>query len=362
MNYEEFKKRLMEEVKENLYERNINVDIITTMVEKMNQTYEAMTVMPEGSKIGMNLNFQVYYDAYESGLELEYIVDRVVNDIESHLPEMPTVDLAELTNYKVMKDKIAMEVVAYDRNEELLSKVPHKRMEDMAVIYRFELNMDPKNRSTILVTHSLMEQMGITHEQLHEDALKNAPVMRPAVIQGMTEVLMEMMGPEMGGVLGDMELPQEEFMYVASVLSKTAGAGVLAYQEFLDQAAERLGGDFFILPSSIHELLLVPDDGTKSFHELQAMVKEVNATQVSPEEKLTDSVYHYDCKEKVFELAEKFELRKHEKSKEILENKEKPKEKESILEDLSKKKDRIARNPAKNTVEKKDKLKGGEAL
>ena len=72
-------------------------------------------------------------------------------------------------------------------------------------------------------------------------------------------------------------------MYVASVPNKTAGAGVLAYQEFMDQAAERLGGDFFILPSSIHEVLLVPDDGAKSFHELQAMVREVNATQVSPE-------------------------------------------------------------------------------
>ena len=362
MNYEEFKAKLTEEVKENLYERNINVDITTTMVEKMNQTYEAMTVMPEGSKIGMNLNFQVYHDAYESGLDLDYIIDRVVNDIESHLPEMPTVDPAQLTNYEVMKEKLAMEVVSYDRNEELLVKVPHKRMEDMAVIYRFELDMDPRNRSTILVTHSLMEQMGINHEQLHEDALKNAPVMRPAVIQGMTEVLMEMMGPEMGGLLEDMEIPQQEFMYVASVPNKTAGAGVLAYQEFMDQAAERLGGDFFILPSSIHEVLLVPDDGVKSFHELKAMVEEVNATQVAPEEKLTDSVYHYDCKEHIFELAEKFEARKHEKSMETVENKERPKEKESILVDLNKKKEEIARNPAKNAMEKKDKVKGGEAL
>ena len=362
MNYEEFKERLMEEVKENLYERDINVDITTTMVEKMNQTYEAMTVMPEGSKIGMNLNFQVYYDAYESGLELDYIVDRVVNDIESHLPEMPTVDPDQLTNYEVMKDKIAMEVVSYERNKELLLKVPHKRMEDMAVIYRFELNHEHEARATILITYDLMGRMGITHEQLHEDAMKNAPQLRPAVIKGMSEVIMEMMGEEAIELYGEEPFNAEEMLYVATVPDKTAGAGVLAYETFLDQAAERLGGDFFILPSSIHEVLLVPDDGVKSFHELKAMVEEVNATQVALEEKLTDSVYHYDCKEHIFELAEKFEARKHEKSMETLKNKEKPKEKESILVDLNKKKEEIARNPAKNAMEKKDKVKGGEAL
>lgn len=77
----------------------------------------------------------------------------------------------------------------------------------------------------------------------------------------------------------------------------------------MDQAAEKLGGDFYILPSSIHEILLVPDNGDKTADDLRDMVREVNATQVSPEEKLTDNVYHYDSKEHIFELAEKFEAR-----------------------------------------------------
>lgn len=81
----------------------------------------------------------------------------------------------------------------------------------------------------------------------------------------------------------------------------------------MDQAAEKLGGDFYILPSSIHEILLVPDNGDKAADDLRDMVREVNATQVSPEEKLTDNVYHYDSKEHIFELAKKFEARQQKK-------------------------------------------------
>ena len=85
----------------------------------------------------------------------------------------------------------------------------------------------------------------------------------------------------------------------------------------MDQAAERVGGDFFVLPSSINEILLVPDNGDMTADALRDMVKDVNAKEVSPEERLSDNVYHYDSKDHVFELAEKFEARQQEKKTEI---------------------------------------------
>ena len=109
--------------------------------------------------------------------------------------------------------------------------------------------------------------------------------------------------------------PEDEQMYVATVPDKVHGAGVLAYQDFMDKAAERAGGDFFILPSSIHEILIVPDNGKMNLKDLEAMVREVNVTQVSPADKLTDSVYHYDSKEKIFELGEKFVERQAERGR-----------------------------------------------
>ena len=121
---------------------------------------------------------------------------------------------------------------------------------------------------SILVTNKLLDSYGITPEQLHADALQYAPVMRPAVIQTMAETRLEMMGLEAKDMIPVMP---ENPLFVASVPDKTQGAGVIAYQDFMDQAAERVGGDFFILPSSIHEVLLVKDDGNVDINNLEGI-------------------------------------------------------------------------------------------
>lgn len=359
MNNEEFKNEFVEALKENLSERGKEVDVKINTVEKMNQSYEAVTITPEGSNIGMSMNMEVFVEAYESGVPFDEIVEQVTNKVEAHLADMPTFDVQSLTDYEQMKDKLAMEVVAADRNADLLAKVPHQEMEDMAVVYRFVMESDENGRASILVSNDLLDKMGVTPEQLHADALENAPELRPAVIKGMSEVMMDMMGEDAHEMFGIDEFPQDEMMYVATVPDKISGAGVIAYQEFMDQAAEKLGGDFYILPSSIHEILLVKDDGNVDFKDLKAMVEDVNATQVAPEEKLTDSVYHYDSKEHIFELAEKFEARQQAKEADISAEKE---EKGSVLGDLKAKKDEAAKQPKKDVVEKAAKSKGGEAL
>ena len=284
MNNEEFKKEFVEALKENLSERGNDVDVKVSTVEKMNQSYEAITITPEGSNIGMNMNLEVFVEAYESGVPFNEIVEQVTNKVEAHLADMPTFDVQALTDYEQMKDKLAMEVVATDRNADLLAKVPHQEMEDMAVVYRFVMESDENGRASILVSNDLLDKMGVTPEQLHADALENAPELRPAVIKGMSEVMMDMMGEDAHEMFGIDEFPQDEMMYVATVPDKISGAGVIAYQEFMDQAAEKLGGDFYILPSSIHEVLLVKDDGAVNFNDLKSMVEDVNATQVAPEE------------------------------------------------------------------------------
>ena len=359
MSNEEFKHEFVDALKESLYERGNEVDVKISTVEKMNQSYEAITITPEGSNISMNMILEVFAEAFESGVPFDEIVAQVTHKVEDHLANMPTFDVAALTNYEQMKGNIAMEVLATDRNADLLAKIPHQEMEDMAVVYRFVVSSDETGRASMLVTNDLLEKMGVTPEQLHADALENAPELRPVVIKGMSEVIVDMMGEDVSEMFGIDEFPQDEMMYVATVPDKISGAGVIAYQEFMDQAAEKLGGDFYILPSSIHEILLVKDDGNVDFKDLKAMVEEVNATQVAPEEKLTDSVYHYDSKDHIFELAEKFEARQQAKEADISSEKE---EKGSVLGDLKAKKDEIAKQPKKETVEKVDKSKGGEAL
>lgn len=360
MDYETFKQEFAEDIKEKLSQKGYGeVETNFHNIEKTNQNYEAISVVPAGGNIGVNYNIENAFASYEHSGDYEGVLASATGAIASGLDQVPVVNVNALMNYEIMKEKLSVEVISAEVNEELLAKVPHDRIEDLAVVYRFIMESNEDGRASILVNNDLIERMGVTHEQLRTDALENSPEIRPAVIQGMNEVMKEMMGPEAYEMFG---IPDdtEEMMFIATVPDKNSGAGVLAYQDFMDQAAEKIGGDFFILPSSIHEILLVPDDGQKGADELKAMVMDVNATQVSPEERLSDNVYHYDSKEHIFELAEKFEARQQEKGAAI---DEKAEDRESVLKNLKdKQKETAAKVPTKDAVDKAAKSKGGEAL
>ncbi len=331
MEYEKFKEQFVEDLKERLEAGGEKFSVDLNAVQKMNQNYEAVTVKPEDAIIGVNLNMNEIYERYDRGMSYDTLVSEVAEKADRALHDRPDFNLDELQDYDQMKEKLSMEVVSAERNADLLEKVPHKNMEDMAVVYRFVLDSDSDGRGSILVTNQLMDNYGITAEQLHADALQYAPVMRPAVIQTMAETLLEMMGPEAKDMIP--VLPDDP-LFVATVPDKIQGAGVLAYQDFMEQAAERVGGDFFILPSSIHEILLVRDDGTFDINHLEDMVKQVNETEVAPEDLLTDSVYHYDSKEKIFELAEKYEERTASRKRESTLDKLQEKSRDHIAKDI----------------------------
>ncbi len=360
MDYESFKQEFTEDLKEKLAEHGFeNTEMTINEVKKTNQSYEALTVRPEGSNIGINFPIEAAFAEYEHTTDYAGVLAEATLAVSNGLENVPTVDVNELTNYETMKEKLAIEVIATDTNKDLLDKIPHETMEDMSVVYRFILDSNEEGRSSILVTNEMMDRMGVSQDQLKEDALENAPEIRPAVIQGMNEVMMEMMGPEMMEMMGMDELPPE-VMYVASVPDRQAGAGVMAYQGFMDEAAEKLGGDFFILPSSLHEVILVPDNeamrdaGIMDAQALKVMVMEVNANEVRPDEKLTDNVYHYDSKDHVFELAEKFEARQAEKEATADERSE---DHGSVLKDLKDKKKEVEKAPAKDVASKAAKAK-----
>lgn len=354
MDYEQFKKQIEEDLHQALADHGINASISEHHVEKLNSSYDALSVTPEGSNIGVNANLDSMFQAVQDGHDYSEVLDKAADSLIASIQNMPQIDVADLTNYEEMKHKLSMQVVSADRNAEMLQNVPHKQMEDMAVVYRLVLSEGKDDSSTVLVTNDLMEQFGITHEQLHEDAMVNAPGIRPAQIRGMTETMNDLMGP---GMVPEID-PADEMMFVAGVPSQINGAGVIAYPNFFEDAAEKLGGDYFVLPSSIHEVLLVKDTGEMNARDLEAMVREVNATEVAPDERLTDHVYHYDSKDHVFEMADKFEERQAEKTAEEIAS-----DRGSLLDDLKSKKDEVAKDaPEKHARDAVKKSRGGEAL
>jgi len=170
----------------------------------------------------------------------------------------------------------------------------------------------------------------VTAEQLHEDAIANSQRMLPAQLDSMQNMLFGMMTPGASDTLRDEPYPGSTMLVLTNNVQLN-GAAALFYPGVMDQAAERLGGNFIVLPSSTHEVIMIPADGMTDFRSLEQMVKDINRSQVAPEERLSDHVYHYDAQERLFERADRHEMRKE------LENR--PQEKASILKRLAEKKE-----------------------
>lgn len=92
--YENFKESFIEDLKADLYEKGLDVSVKVSQVDKMNESYEAITVTPEGSNIGVNLNMEKFFEAYENGTDFDSVVAKASDVIEGGLNNQPTVDVA----------------------------------------------------------------------------------------------------------------------------------------------------------------------------------------------------------------------------------------------------------------------------
>lgn len=302
MDFETFMNETIKEMRD----RFPDFDISKQEVSKLQgESYTGMAVRPENSEIGATLNLQDFYKALSFGMFLEDVMDSIERSVVSAVRHMPHYDARVLEDYDRMKDALTVDLVPVAGNEEKLAQIPHKNVENMALVYRFEEESSVYGSASILVTNEMLAVYDITADQLHEDAMKAAVENRPAKLHNMNDVMRDMMG-DMSGLV---PMNEPSPLWVATVEGGQNGAGVIQYPGFLDQAAEALGGDFYVLPSSAHEVLLVADDGSMEIGYLEEMVRSVNETEVSPAERLSDNVYHYDSKAHIFENARTFEAR-----------------------------------------------------
>lgn len=302
MDFETFMNEAIKEMRD----RFPDFDISKQEVSKLQgESYTGMAVRPENSEIGATLNLKDFYEALGSGMFLEDVMDSIERSVVSAVRHMPHYDARVLEDYDRMKDALTVDMVPVAGNEEKLAQIPHKNVEDMALVYRFEEESSVYGLASILVTNEMLAVYDITADQLHEDAMKAAVQNRPAKLHNMNDVMRDMMG-DMSGLV---PMNEPSPLWVATVEGGQNGAGVIQYPGFLDQAAEALGGDFYVLPSSVHEVLLVADDGSMELGYLEEMVRSVNETEVSPAERLSNNVYHYDSEAHIFENARTFEAR-----------------------------------------------------
>jgi len=300
-NYENFKTTLAESIREAFAEQGQEVKTYLHVVEKVNISYDALSVCLATTNCGVNINVEPWYNKLQEGIAFDDIVADVVRVAEKGLKDCPSIAEQDLRDYDKMREKLVIEVISLENNAEILSQVPHKILLDLAIIYRAVVTERGIARGSMIITNALLKEFGITAEQLHTDAVTNAEVYQPIVIQNMLDMLRGM----------GMDVPEELFdsefvMYVATVPDGINGAGVIAYPSFFELAEAKVGGSFYLIPSSRHEVIMIPDVGNHDIDFLKLLISEVNMFEVSAEDKLSDSLYHYDAHDQIFELVDDY--------------------------------------------------------
>lgn len=274
---------------------------------KVNISYDALTIKVPGYDVSPSINLNQLYDDRENGRTVSY--ENLYRELISALRQTATqINVKDLRNYEKVKENLIIEVISRAGNEELLETIPYIELEDMAIVFRYEVPgiIRPQEGSvaTVLINNSLLNHIGVTKEQLASDAFTQTQITRPARLSSMDDVLTRLMMDIPVDTKNLLEDASEEdimgIMYIATNSHSIGGAAVIAYPGFLENVAELLQDDLCVLPSSRAEVIILRASDAPEKENLLDMVKEVNETQVSAAEKLTDSVYFYKRSEKTF--------------------------------------------------------------
>ena len=258
---------------------------------------DGLVIMEKGKDIAPTIYLDSFYELYTNGENIKNII-RQIEVIYEQNKNNVTFDVNILKHFDTIKDKIVYKVVNYRSNEKLLEQVPHKRILDLAVVFYCLLDNEYGRSATALIYNNNLKNWNVTIDDVYKAALKNTPDLLHSKISSMA-ALFEKCGVNVDGEEVDLKDYVPSDMYVLTNESKLNGAACILYENVLYDFAQKLGADLYILPSSVHEVILLPKLSMFEKDELVNMVKEVNTEGVAADEVLSDHVYEYNRTERL---------------------------------------------------------------
>ena len=261
---------------------------------------DGLVIMEKGKDIAPTIYLDSFYELYTNGENIKNIIRQIELIYEQNKNNV-TFDVNILKHFDTIKDKIVYKVVNYRSNEKLLEQVPHKRILDLAVVFYCLLDNEYGRSATALIYNNNLKNWNVTIDDVYKAALKNTPDLLHSKISSMA-TLFEKCGVNVDGEEVDLKDYVPSDMYVLTNESKLNGAACILYENVLYDFAQKLGADLYILPSSVHEVILLPKLSMFEKDELVNMVKEVNTEGVAADEVLSDHVYEYNRTERLITM------------------------------------------------------------
>lgn len=291
MNYQQFIEEVERRVKEKIEGNETMTVYIHTAVKNNGKERKGITVSEKGIHISPTIYLEEYFQQFQEGKPIEEIVEKILQLYEEVKCSHPCEE-SLLQNYEELKGKFAYKLIHRGKNEKLLNDIPYVPWMDLAIVVFVLLEVSPYGTATVLVRKEHLEIWGLTEAQLFDEAKKNTPILLPYQFCPMRKLLREICPYAV-----DEGEEEEESLYVLSNKLRSFGAASMLYDGILEKVGQKLGENYYILPSSIHEVIVVPESKSPVKQDLEEMVREINETQVEEEEVLSDRVYYFSRKE-----------------------------------------------------------------
>ena len=301
MDFNEFCAQVGEEIGAVL--KRYGIDVNTVDIQKVMKnngvSLTALMITQADRNIVPTIYLEPFYEKYLNGMLYSDLMEEIAELYSSSLPDQEF-DVSGITDFEQVKERIVYSLINYERNTDFLATVPHEKIEDLAIIYKILMPQGEPygDMATITIHNNLFSLYDVSVEELHEIAADNMKRILPGNIQHISEILG-----------GDIELPwfEDAEMYIVSNDRKTFGAGCILEPEIMDALAERLGNTYYVIPSSVHEVIVVPEMEGYSPSFFENMISEVNENQLADVEVLGTKPYVVDAVEHKLILAEKKE-------------------------------------------------------
>lgn len=289
MTYENFLAVITQRVQE---EMGQEYQVLLHHVLKNNATpMDGISILKIGEKASPTIYLNEFYKELLDEENLNGIVHKIKRIYETHCSQMEF-QVEEFKDYQKMKGKLAVRLVNYMENQEMLKELPFRRFLDLAMICYVLVGNVGNNTASILVRQEYRKIWKISEEELFSQAIKNMPEILQPELKSINTLIQEALSGEEAA--SEYEYQNGEIpMYVLTNTMHFYGAAALIYPGVVSEFAESLGEDLYILPSSIHEVILIPRVSDLEKQVLEQMVQEVNQEEVEQEERLSDHVYCY---------------------------------------------------------------------
>lgn len=258
------------------------------------------------SIISLNQCYRIYLESRSLPSTIESICKTLSDALKPGIMDV----ISSLSNFSKWKDRITLTAVNYQNHADRLANTVHRRIGEFALYYTIFLDDKGKGGRAVHVGPEKLQEWGMRESQLFEIAMKNTVKENPPVFFAMENMLLktqadefeafcrEILGCDRNVISEDMFVTDHEKsmvnMYVLSTMSCIGGAVALFYPGVLQKIANQFDSGFYVIPSSVHECIIIPSLNGSSLADLRGMLAFVNHTELPLREQLSSNIYLYD--------------------------------------------------------------------